>query len=246
VKAELDANKVPSEQLLRMLASAQSKTQDDKGYDSSLELLARYYPKPEIWADLISRVQSEPGFADYLRLDAYRLRLATGLLKKPEQYVEMAQLALQQGFPEEAQKVVEEGYSHGVLGTGPQAKQHEQLRAQAKRLATADASALAQTSGTASRDANASAGLGFALATAGQAERGVPLIEQALAKGGLKHPDAARLHLGIAQALAGQKDVALKTLQSVQGKDGSAGLAHLWSLYLQSPASNSAAAPAKS
>lgn len=240
VKAEEAAGKAPSEQLLRMLASAQGKLNDDAGYEMTLQKLVQYYPKPELWADLASRVQTAPGFADYLRLDAYRLRRATGLLKNADQYVEMAQLAIQAGYPEEAVKVVEEGYARGLMGTGGNAKQHEALRAQAKRAAATDAAALAQSSGTSSKDANSLANVGFALATAGQADKGIPMLEQAIAKGGLKRPEVAKLHLGVAQALAGQKDAALRTLQGVQGNDGSAGLAHLWVLHLQAPATTPA------
>lgn len=240
VKADEAAGKVPSEQLLRMLASAQAKVSDDTGYESTVEKLVAHYPKPELWADLASRVQTAPGFADYLRLDAYRLRRATGLLKNADQYVEMAQLALQAGYPEEASKVLDEGYSRSLLGSGGSAKQHDALRAQAKRAAASDAASLAQSSGTSSKSADALANMGFALATAGQPDKGIPMLEQAVAKGGLKHPDMVKLHLGVAQAMAGQKDAALRTLQGVQGNDGSAGLAHLWVLHLQAPTATAA------
>src|SRR3546814_5141306 len=45
---------------------------------------------------------------------------------------------------------------------------------------------------------------------------------------GLKNTEAAKLHLGYAQLLAGKKTDAAKTLASVRGKDGSASLARLW------------------
>ena len=50
--------------------------------------------------------------------------------------------------------------------------------------------------------------------------------------GGLKYPDEARLHLGIAYANAGKKPEALAALKAVQGKDGSADLARYWILQL--------------
>ena len=78
--------------------------------------------------------------------------------------------------------------------------------------------------------------LGFAWATAGQAAKGVPLMEQGVAKGGLRRPDETQLHLGIALWMAGRKDDALKALAAVGGTDGSAALARVWSLFVRSPA----------
>jgi len=58
-------------------------------------------------------------------------------------------------------------------------------------------------------------------------------MEQGLAKGGLKRPDDAKLHLGLTQALAGRKDDAKQTLAGVHGSDGASDLARLWTLYLR-------------
>jgi Tfp pilus assembly protein PilF len=238
VKAEEAAGQQPPEQQLRMLASAQAKVKDDAGYTATLERLVARFPKPELWNDLITRVQTEPGFDDRLRLDAYRLRLAAGAMASPAEYVEMAQLALQAGYPAEAAKAMDAGYAKGVLGTGPNAKAQQQVRDEAKRKAAADAPQLAQAAGSSSgREGNVLVNIGYALVTAGQADKGAALIEQGLAKGGVKHPEDAKLHLGIAQWMAGQKEAAAKTLKTVQGKDGTADLARLWTLLAQAPAS---------
>lgn len=49
----------------------------------------------------------------------------------------------------------------------------------------------------------------------------------------MKRPDDARLHLGYAYLLAGQKAKAAQTFKAVQGTDGSADLARLWLLQMQ-------------
>ncbi len=59
----------------------------------------------------MTRVQRKPGFSERLELDVYRLMQATGNLKTADDYMEMAQLALQAGFPAEAQKVINDGYA---------------------------------------------------------------------------------------------------------------------------------------
>jgi hypothetical protein len=78
--------------------------------------------------------------------------------------------------------------------------------------------------------------LGFVHVTAGQPAKGVPLMEQGLAKGNLRRADEARLHLGLALWQAGRKDDAVKALAEVKGNDGSAALARVWSAFVRSPA----------
>ena len=72
---------------------------------------------------------------------------------------------------------------------------------------------------------------GFAYVVSGQHEKGIDMMERGIRKGGLKRPDDARLHLGIAYLRAGQKEQAVRAFKSVQGTDGAADLARLWTLY---------------
>jgi hypothetical protein len=66
----------------------------------------------------------------------------------------------------------------------------------------------------------------------GQTDRGVALIEQGIAKGGLKQPEDAKLRLGLAMLQSGKnKPKAVQTLRSVQGADGAADLGRLWAIY---------------
>jgi hypothetical protein len=58
----------------------------------------------------------------------YRLRFALGLLDTDAQFVEMAQLALLAGFPDEAKRVLDKGFAGGALGTGAEADRHKRLR----------------------------------------------------------------------------------------------------------------------
>ena len=83
----------------------------------------------------------------------------------------------------------------------------------------------------ASKDGNALVNLGYAYVTAGQFDKGIGMIEEGIAKGNLKNPDEAVLHLGMSQLQAGKKAAAIKTLKSVQGKDGTADLARYWIIY---------------
>jgi hypothetical protein len=233
VEADEKADKTPTEDKLQFLASCYLKMNDNAGYMSVLEKLVAHYPKKSYWADLIARVQRKPGFSDRLELDVLRLQMATGNLSKPVEYMEMAQLALQAGFPTEAKKILDQGYASGTLGKGADAERQNRLRDLANRQAGQDAAAIAQgdSESNGAKEADALLAIGYNLVINGRAERGLSLMEQGLRKGGLKHPEDAKLHLALAYLQAGQKSKALQLLQTVRGNDGTADLGRLWLLY---------------
>jgi hypothetical protein len=70
--------------------------------------------------------------------------------------------------------------------------------------------------------------IGLAYTGLGQFEKGVALIQQGISKRGLRQPNDAQLHLGIALMRAGQKGRAAQAFKSVTGTDGTADLARLW------------------
>jgi hypothetical protein len=237
VAADEAAGRTPTEQTLRLLLSSYVQGKDDEGYVRTLERMAMGYPKPEYWTELLSRV-TKGGFSDRLWLDVYRLRLAANLMRSPEEYVEMASLALNAGYPSEALKVIDRGLSLSLLGNGKDAASHTALRERASKAAEKDSADLAraESSARSAREGDALVNVGYAHVTAGAPAKGVALMEQGLAKGNLRRADEARLHLGLALWQAGRKDDAVKALAEVKGNDGSAGLARVWSAFVRSPA----------
>lgn len=222
----------PDQDKLEMLASCYIKLNDMGGYVGVLEKLAAWYPKKEYWADLLARIQKKPGFADRLTLDVYRLKFASGNVGGAGDYMEMAQLALQQGYPVEAKKVVDEAYAKGLLGTGPEAARHQRLRDMVTKQQAEDQKNLGQGEKQAmtAKDGTGLVNIGLNFVLNGQNDKGLALMEQGVAKGGMKRPEDARLHLGYAYWLAGQKAKAVQTFKAVQGNDGTADLARLWAL----------------
>ncbi len=223
----------PAEDRLKLLLNAASKQGDNNAYVFAMEKLVTYYPKKEYWVDLLSRMQRKANFSDRLSLDAYRLSLATGSMTAPADYMEMAQLALQADLASEGKVVIAKGMSSGALSTGAQADRAKRLQTLVdKRLADDNASrAEDERQADAAKTGDAMVSLGMNLVYAGQAAKGVQLMQQGIAKGGLKRPEDAKLHLGIAQLAAGDKAKAQATFKSVQGTDGTADLARLWALY---------------
>lgn len=232
VAAAEQAGQRPAEADLLRLADAQQRT-NNPNYAATLDKLLAYYPKKDYWAAVLGRLPRKPGFADRYTLDVFRLKLASGTLNTTDDYMEMAQLALQAGYPAEAKKVVERGFASGALGTGDQAERHKRLRDLTLKQEAEAAASIAQRAAdaAAAKDGNALVHVGWAYVTMGQADQGLALIEQGIAKGGLKRPDEARLRLGMAQQLSAKgKAKATATLRSVQGSDGSADIARLWVL----------------
>jgi outer membrane protein assembly factor BamD (BamD/ComL family) len=223
----------PGEDRLKLLVNATLKLNDTNGYVWALERLVTHYPKKEYWVDLLARLQRKPNFSDRLALDTYRLSLATDTLSKPGDYMEMAQLALQAGYPGEARQVVDKGFAANVLGQGAEAERHKRLRDLVAKRVEEDKGnqAAALEEAQAAKDGTALVNVGMKLVFNGDKQKGLQLMQQGIAKGNLKRADDARLHLAIAQLVAGENAKAQTTLKGVTGNDGTADLARLWSLY---------------
>ncbi len=232
VSAAERAKQRPAEADLLRLADAYQRTKNP-AYMATLLKLVSYYPKPEYWSAYLTRLPRQPNFSDRHGLDVMRLKLATGTLSKPEEYMEMAQLALQAGFPAEGKAVLDAGFASGVLGKGAEAERQQRLLALAVQR---DGERRASIAANASEAAAEKSGdellkVGYAYVTMGETDKGIALMEQGIAKRGLKRPEDALLHLGMAQRQSPTaKAKAAQTLRSVKGNDGVADIARLWLL----------------
>jgi hypothetical protein len=225
------AGRTPPEDQLQLLANIASRnTADRNAYVSALERLVSYYPKREYWADLLRRIEGKPGWSNRLTVDLYRLRAATKTLTTAADYSEYAQLALQEQQAGEAKRILDEGFAAGILGKGADAERQQRLLALTNQRAADAPKALAEAEkeAAADKDGNALVRVGFGYSALGQHDKGIALMQQGIAKGGLKRKDDATLHLGIALHRAGQKQRAAQVFRSVGGTDGTADLARLW------------------
>jgi hypothetical protein len=244
VDATYAAGKVPSEKVLRLLATSCSQSDNDPGYVVALEHLAVAYPKPEYWRELIARAVHGDKFSERLYVDNYRLKVQLlGALADNER-LSYAALAAHAGYPEEAKHVLDDAYASKPF-TGADLAEANKLRADVNKAVASDRAqqAVNESAARSAKDGNAMVALGLLQTVDGNAQQGSQLMEQGIAKGGLKAPDEARLHLGYAQIRAGRDADALKTFQSVNGPNGLGAMAHVWALYAQSRL-KAAAAPA--
>jgi hypothetical protein len=235
VESEEHAGRAPPEDQLQLLASAYHQQKDTAGYARTMEKLVAYHPKKDYWQSVIYSVTSRAGYSDRLAVEIARLKLATGTMKSTEEYVESAQLSLQEGFPVEASKIIEQGYSAGLLGTGPDAARHKRLKDLAAKSLAEDEAALAKA-GAPAKDGKALFNEGFNLVLHGKSDKGLEMMEQGLKLGtGFRRIDHAKLQMGYAYYLAGQKQKAQQAYKRVQGDDGALTLARLWIIRLSQP-----------
>jgi hypothetical protein len=231
VAAAEAAGRRPEEGDLLRLADAQQKLNNNTGWVATLEKLLLNYPKKDYWNAYLGRVQRKPGFADRFALDVMRLKLATGTLTKSEDFMEMAQLSLQAGLPAEALRILDQGYKSGALGSGAEAARQQRLKDLAVKQQGEVKAALATNAAEAENQKTGDdlVKVGYTYVSFGEADKGIPLIEKGIAKGGLKRPEDAKLRLGMAQLQSGKgKAAAATTLRSVKGSDGAADIARLW------------------
>ena len=234
VSAAEQGGRKPEEADLLRLADAQMRTGNTAGQANTLEKLLFNYPKKDYWAAYLVRLPRKSGFSDRFALDVMRLKLATNSLSKTEDFMEMSQMSLQAGLPAEGKVIVDKGFAAGALGVGAEADRHKRLRDLATKQEAEGKGSIDQRAAAAvtAKDGNDLVQLGYAYVTMGLPDKGIPLIEQAIAKGGLKRPEDAKLRLGMALLQAGKgKAKAVQVLRSVQGSDGAADLGRLWALY---------------
>ena len=226
-----------SEDQLGLLANIYLKKNDKVGYVNTIEKLAANYPKSSYWTDLLNRVVGKPGFSSRLNVDVYRLKLANNLIKKPSEYLEMAQLVIQAKAPAEALKIIDKGYKAGALGVGPDAARHQRLKDLAEKTLAEDNknSAVNEAELVKAKDNDGLVAMGYGLVQAGQSDKGLKMMEAAIKAGGLRNPEDAKLHLGQAYAVAGKKAQAISTLKGVGGTDGTAELARYWIMAINHP-----------
>jgi hypothetical protein len=233
IAQEIKANQRPTEAQLDLLANCQERTKDTAGFQKTMTELVTYYPKLDYWQNLIHNAQTRTGFSSRLNLDVQRLQFTLGMITKPQDYMEMTELALQVPAPGEAKTIVEQGYAKGILGTGPEAPRQKRLQDLVNKTYADDLKLLPSQEKDADgdHDGNRLLAVGEEYVSYGQFDHGIGLMVTALKRDQLRHPEDAKLQLGLAYLKEGHKPTAIAWLRSVGGNEGAAEIAKLWVLY---------------
>ncbi len=233
VDASIKAGANPSSESLQLVLSACVKMDDNACTTKALEKLVTYYPKPEYWQNLLFSLMKETASSDANTLQTFRLMSEVDVLKSPDDFIEMAQLAMDAGSPGEAQKALQRGFDKNVFADQRSKEKAQRLLEKAKQKAAADQPTLDKIA----RQADAAptgvqnAGMGLAYLGYGQYDKAVDEYTKAVTKGGLKNPPETQLMLGIADLKAGHKDDAVKAFKAVKGDPILERLAGLWALH---------------
>jgi len=222
--------KAPSEALLKLALSTCLKLNDNDCTNHALDRRVAAYPTPDNWRELLYTIIQTPGQSDAYLLQVYRLAFDLDVLKGPEDYIEMATLANDQGSPGEAQRVLEGGKQKNVFQTAAVKTHSAQLLESVKKKVEIDQASLSKiaTDAQAAKTGTKDVALGLAYFSYQQYDKAAEALTNGLGKGGLKNEADARLILGIAQLHAGKKDDAQKTFDQVKGDPKLERLAHLW------------------
>jgi tetratricopeptide (TPR) repeat protein len=228
------SGKKPKEQTLILVQNACTKSGDNNCLQRTYEQLVTYYPKPQYWQNLVDamyKTQAEGSNNDKNMLQVYRLAAAVDVLKKPSDYTEYAQLALERGAAGEAQAILEKGFANKIFTEKRDVDRNQRLLENAKKRAAADPSQLAKQATTTGTASDPDVSMGLAYLGAKQYDKSVEALSRALQKNP-QNADA-RLTLGIAELGAGKKDEARKTFKAVKGDPTLERLANLWTLHSQ-------------
>ncbi len=229
----------PDDTTLELLNRCAYDAGDEATQRTALETLVSRSGKTEHWAALLKQSERAKALTDHQSLDIYRLKNLTGTIATAEEYILLAQLAIQLKLPGEAQAVVEKGVAAGVLKDA----RSQRLLTLAKTQAAQQNAGRAAAAAAAAKDPNGDALIAIAEQKWGIGDKGA-LADAQAAQAKAKDKDNAALVLGKAQIANGLKADAAKTFNGVKSTPNANMIAHLYALY-SNKAPSAEAAPAK-
>ena len=225
------------EDWVALLLSGYVQTKDAKGVLATLKQLAVSYPKKQYITDLFNQWKREPNMDDRLALNLYRVMFHLNLLEYSEDYLKMAQLAVDLGFPGEAITVLNKGNADKKFADEVEQVQYKKQLASANQLAVTDRKTVAGLEQSAATKGTGEelAQLGVAQASYEQYEKAAQSLQAGIAKGGVKRLDQAQIVLGYALVKLNRIDEAQAAFGSVAPDSPLSTVAQLWKAYTVQP-----------
>ena len=231
------SGKTPDEPTYRILQSACLQLKDNDCVVEQIEKLVKNHPKPKYWVDMTDALL-RASKSDKELLNILRLADGAGALTDGPQYIEMAQLAMAQGLPGEAQAMLEKGQQKGAFSDARSKDHATRIMGEAKTAVANDKGTLDKqdASARAKPTGDADVKLGAAYLSYGETDKAIEAIQRGLSKGGVKDTDEAGLLLGIAYLRSNNKAEAEKAFQTVSKNPMMTRIAKLWLLNTNGPA----------
>lgn len=201
-----------NEDQLKIVALSYSKLKQRAAYGDTLKLLLLRYPSKDYWADVLTELVRQKTFSPRLHLDIYRLLELTDNLEEADDYLDIANLAVKQGLPHDAKRILDAGFKAKILGVGEQAKSHQALAISVGEKVRDDDAALAASSKSSSNTANGFAQLGDVAVSKRDWVSAAKVYQQAfnasIKPNELRRPEEVQLHWGIATLMSQGADAA--------------------------------------
>ncbi len=181
---------VPKENQLLLVQAACSRAGDNACVAKVFEKLVSNYPKPDYWSQLLTSLR-KLDTDDIQKLNVMRLSTQVNVMKIPEEYKEMAQLALEDKLPGEAQSVLEQAFSKKIFVQERDVSVNTRLLAAAKKEADADKAAMStrELNALSAATGDAAVKVGAQYLGFGDAVKAASLIQKGIAKGGIAKGD---------------------------------------------------------
>jgi hypothetical protein len=195
------------------------------------EKLVVYYPKPDYWQNLLSGLM-QTDLADEQKINVMRLAVNVGVMKRPSEYTEMAQIALDLGLAGEAQAILEQAFAKKLFTEQRDIDKNNRLLTLAKTTAAKEKAGLAAKEAAAKSAATGDdlVQVGAAYLGFGDNAKAVETIKAGIAKGKLTKPDQAGVLLGIANLKSNDKESAKSAFRTVKVDPTMTRIAKLWLL----------------
>jgi tetratricopeptide (TPR) repeat protein len=145
----------------------------------------------------------------------------------------MAQIALDKGFPGEAQSALESAIAKKSFADPKTLETANRMLATAKAQSATDKASLGKTAQAAAANKNGQVDvrMGQAFLSYGQYAEAIAAIQRGIGKGNVRNPAEAQLALGQAQLKAGNAAEAVKSFQAVKGDATMERLGKLWAIH---------------
>jgi tetratricopeptide (TPR) repeat protein len=235
----LDAGGRPKENQLLLIQAACNKSGDNNCVTRVFEKLVVNYPKPEYWSNLMDSLRKGDN-NDVQQLNVFRLSNQVNVMKRPDEYKEMAQLAIDENLSCEAQAILEQGFTKKVFVEKRDLDVNTRLLGTAKTKCVAEKAAVAQKAAAAKSATSGDADVlvGAQYLASGDAAKAVEALQRGIQKGSLakgapyeaQKVDEANILLGIAQLKNNNKAEAAKAFRAVKRDPTMTRIARLWSL----------------
>ncbi len=218
---------------LELQARCAYETGDEVTQRAALESLVSRTGKPEYWVGLLKLGERARGLDDHNSLDISRIRLLTGSMQTKDDYVALAQFAMEFHLGAEAQAALEKGVAAKVVNDDRSLR----LLSAAKQMAAARAASEAKDLAAANAAPQGDSGSNFVdlvdigenMIGEGKAKDAIGVIQNGMKKP-LKDAANAQMRLGQAYLAAGQKGDAEAAFNKIKTPDKDAMVAHLWAL----------------